>query len=77
MYTTDDNVNVVASRPFFNLIKLIYLRAYPSLKPQILFYINGLAIWHGLPDIKHIKGNYGRPVKFHKPQKAIGAGALG
>ena len=29
------------------------------LKPHILFYSNGLAIWHGLPDIKQIKVHYG------------------
>ena len=37
-----------------------FFRAYPSLKPHILFYSNGLAIWHGLPDIRHIKINYGQ-----------------
>ena len=26
----------------------------------MLFCSNGLAIWHGLSDIRHIKGNYGR-----------------
>ena len=29
-------------------------------KPHILFCINGLAIWHGFPDITHIKVNNGR-----------------
>ena len=33
---------------------------YPSLKLHILFYSNDLAIWHGLPDIRHIKVNYDR-----------------
>ena len=28
---------------------------YPLLKPQITYYSNHLAIWHGLPDIRHIK----------------------
>ena len=28
--------------------------------PHILFCSNGLAIWHGLSDISHIKANYGR-----------------
>ena len=35
-------------------------RAYPYLKPHILFYSNGLAIWHVLPNIRHIKVNYSR-----------------
>ena len=39
----------------FNLIKLKCFRAYPSLKPHILFSSNGLAIWHGFPDITHLK----------------------
>ena len=34
-------------------------RAYPYLKLHILFHSNGLAIWHGFPDIRHIKVNYG------------------
>ena len=32
-----------------------FFKAYPSLKPHILLYSNGLAIWHGLPDISYIK----------------------
>ena len=43
-----------------NFIELRLSRPYPSLKPHILFYCNGLVIWHGLPDIKHNKVNYGR-----------------
>ena len=35
-------------------------RAYHYLKPHILFYNNGLSIWHSLSDIKHIKVNHGR-----------------
>ena len=52
---------MVASRPFFNLIKLTFLRAYPSLKPHISFYIvyNGLAIRHSFPDITYINVNNG------------------
>ena len=30
-----------------------------SIKEHFLFYSNGLAIWHGLPDIWYIKVNYG------------------
>ena len=30
------------------------------MEPHILFYSNGLAIWHGSPNIRHIKVNYGR-----------------
>ena len=33
--------------PILNFIKF--------LKQQILFYSDGLAIWHGFPDIMHIK----------------------
>ena len=43
-----------------HLIDLKFLRSYPHLKPHILFYSNGPAIWHGLSDIRHIKVNYGR-----------------
>ena len=42
------------------MIKLKIFRAYPYLKPHILFCSNGLAIWHGLSDIRHIKVNYGQ-----------------
>ena len=42
---------MIASQPFFfNLIELTFLCVYLSLKLHILFYINGLAIWHGLSD---------------------------
>ena len=30
------------------------------LKPHILSWSNGQAIWHGLPDMRHIKVNHGR-----------------
>ena len=39
---------MVASRQFFNLIKLTFLRVYPSLK----LLSNHLVIWHSFPDIK-------------------------
>ena len=42
-----------------NLIKLRFFRSYPSLKPHILFYSNGLDKWHGFPDITHINVNNG------------------
>ena len=50
---------MVASQPFLNLIKLTFLRAYPSLKPHISFHSSGLAILHSFPDISitHIKVN--------------------
>ena len=32
----------------------------PCLKPHILFHSNGLAIWHGFPDIRHNKDKNGR-----------------
>ena len=47
-------VNNGHKSPILNLIKLTFLRAYPSLKPHILFYSNGVAIRHGLPDITHL-----------------------
>ena len=47
---------MVASRQLFYLIKLTFLRVYPSLKPHILFYSNHLA---SFPDISHIKVNNG------------------
>ena len=34
-------------------------RAYPYVKPSILFYSIGPAIWHGLSDIRHIEVNNG------------------
>ena len=37
-----------------NLIKLKFFRAYPSLKPHVSHYRNGLAIRHSFPDIKKI-----------------------
>ena len=43
-----------------NLTELQFFKPYPSLKPHIFFYSIGLVIWHCLPDIRHIKGNYGR-----------------
>ena len=33
---------------------------HPLLKSHILFYSNGLAIWHGLPNNGHVKVNNGR-----------------
>ena len=56
-YITDIKINGgrLASRPFIILINLKFFRAYRSLKPHILLYSNGLAIWHRFPDITHIK----------------------
>ena len=39
----------------FNFIELKFFCAYPLLKLHILFYFNGLAIWHGLQGITYIK----------------------
>ena len=50
---------MVASWPFFNLIKLTYSRVYPLLKQHISFYSYHLAIWHSFPDITNIKFNNG------------------
>ena len=38
-----------------NLIKLKFFMVYPYLKLHILFNSNGVALWSGFPDIKHIK----------------------
>ena len=43
----------------FCFIELKFFRSYPSLKRHILFYRNGLAIWHGFPDTTHIMDNNG------------------
>ena len=53
------NVNDGLKSAILNLIELEFFMAYTSLKPHILLYSNGPAIWHGLPDIRHIKGNNG------------------
>ena len=39
---------------YFELDRVKFFRTYPSLKPHILYHSNGLAIWHGFPDNKHI-----------------------
>ena len=49
---------MVASRPFYNLIKLIFLRVYSSLKPHISFYSNHLASSQ-FSDITHNNVNNG------------------
>ena len=54
------NVNYGQKSAIFNLFELKSFRAYGYLKPHILFYNNGLAIWHGLPNIRHIEVNYRR-----------------
>ena len=41
-----------------NLTELTFFEAYPFLKSHIEFHSKGLAIWHGLPDIRHIEVNY-------------------
>ena len=40
-----------------NMIELNLFRAYRSQNLHVLFYSNGLAIWHGFSDITHIKDN--------------------
>ena len=42
-----------------NLIELNFFSAYHYVKPHICFYSNGLAIWHCLQDIRHMKGTFG------------------
>ena len=38
-----------------NFFMLKFFMVYPYLELHILFYSNGLAIWSGFPDIRHIK----------------------
>ena len=44
----------------FEFDQVVFFRAYPHPKLHILFFSDGLAIWHGLPDNRNIKVNYGR-----------------
>ena len=53
---------MVASQPFFNLIKLTFSRVYPSLKPHISFYSNHLqtgTVFPILPILKSIIAQVG------------------
>ena len=43
-----------------NFIKTIFFKMHPLLKSHILFYANGLAIYHGLPSNGHVTVNIGR-----------------
>ena len=43
-----------------NLIESKFFKMHPHLESHILFYSNGLAIWHGLPNNGHVKVNNGR-----------------
>ena len=54
------NGNYGRESAVLNLIELKQIKADPYLDQHILLYSNGLAIWQGLPDIKHMKVNYGR-----------------
>ena len=56
MYNTDSQSMMATSK--FDQFKLY--RIHPSMTSRILFYSNDLAIWHGFPDITHIKVNNGR-----------------
>ena len=44
---------------------------HPLLKSHILFYSNGLAIKHGLPNIGHVKVNNGREAAILNLIKSI------
>ena len=59
MYITDIKVNDGCKLPILSLIKLTFFRAYPYLKPHTLLNSNGLANWHGFPDITQINVNDG------------------
>ena len=52
---SDDNKSAI----FELLLDQVFQAIYPYLKPHILFYSNGLAIWHSLPDITHINFDNG------------------
>ena len=43
-----------------NLFKSNFFRMHSLLKSHILFYSNGLAIQHGLPDIRPVEVNNGQ-----------------
>ena len=58
-HITHIKVNYDRMSAILNLMELIFFRTYHSLKPHILFYSNGLAIWHNCPDITHMKVNNG------------------
>ena len=54
-------VNNGRQAAFLNFIESNFFRMHPLLKSNIfLFYSNGLAIEHGLPDNGHVKVNNGR-----------------
>ena len=57
MYIANIKVNDGRKLVILNLIEFSFFRAYPYLKPHIVFYSNDLAIWHGLPDISNNKIN--------------------
>ena len=50
-------VNNALNAAILNLIKSKFFKMHPLLKSHILFYSNGLAIQHGLPDIRPIEVN--------------------
>ena len=50
---------MVDSQPFKILFKLTFFRVHPPMKSLILFYSNGLVIWHSFPDIMHMEVNNG------------------
>ena len=50
-------VNNALNAVILNLIKSNFFKMHPPLKSHILFYSNGLAIQHGLPDIRPIEVN--------------------
>ena len=58
----DIKVNNDLKSPISNLIEFTLFRSYSPLKPHILFYSkpNGLAIWHGLSNIRQINFNNGQ-----------------
>ena len=61
IWPTHTKVNNSLESAILYLNELTFFTAFPSLKQHILLYSNGLhvAIWLGLPDIRHFKPNYG------------------
>ena len=53
--------------PHFKIYRSAFSRAYSLLKPQMLFYGDGLATWYGFPDITHFEVDNRRNFEGHIP----------
>ena len=55
-YRENFAIRICGRSAILNLIKLTFFKVYiPLPETADLFNSNGLAIWSGFPDIKHIK----------------------